>query len=80
MKIESKENKKWEDMDAEKLGLLSIRGCEIKKVKDESGQVIGEREEDGSIRHPVGNKRTYCVMLDSAQYQVFILFFVSSCF
>lgn len=32
---------------ADDLGLISIRGAEIEYVKDETGEVIGERESDG---------------------------------
>lgn len=67
---------KWDEVDAEILGLAAIRGCEVVHVKDQSGEIIGERDNEGNIHLPFGDRRTYCVLLDSAQYQVH---FMRSC-
>lgn len=61
---------KWDEANAELLGLTAVRGCEVVEVKDENGDVIGERDVEGNVHIAVGERRTFCVELDCAQYQV----------
>jgi len=64
-------NKSWQDLDPEELGCSLVRGCEILQVRDEEGEVIGERDMvTGVEREAIGSKRTIVVELDSAQYQL----------
>ena len=58
----------WQRLQEEGNVIVYVRGCEVRQVIDESGKVIGERDEDGKQHHAVGSVRTYRVTLDPAQY------------
>ena len=60
----------WQRMREDGNCIVYVRGCELHQVVDESGRVIGERDEDGKQHHAVGSLRTYRVYLDPAQYSV----------
>jgi intron-binding protein aquarius len=60
----------WEEVNREELGIVSVRGCEVKHVCDEKNKIIGSRQEDGSLYVATGNMRTFKVLLDTAQYQM----------
>jgi intron-binding protein aquarius len=50
----------------EQYGVITVRGCEVNEVVDESGNVLSDLDEGRERR---GNKRTLRVFLDPAQYQ-----------
>jgi intron-binding protein aquarius len=61
----------WVNINREHLGIVYIRGCEVKCVLDEHKKVIGQRDKDSGIPYVgKGNIRTYRVLMDTAQYQL----------
>jgi hypothetical protein len=59
-----------EQLDAAALGIRFLRGGEVVEVLDETQAVVGERDENGRERQPLGNVRTFRLALDAAQYQL----------
>jgi intron-binding protein aquarius len=59
-----------DQLDAAALGIRYLRGGEVVEVLDETQAVVGERDENGRERQPVGNVRTFRLALDAAQYQL----------
>jgi intron-binding protein aquarius len=63
--------KSWDEMSREELGVTTCRGCEIMYVKDGAGGIIGERNlETQRIYEAKDDVRTFCVVLDCAQFQM----------
>ncbi len=60
----------WERLHIRALGIIYVRGCTVRAVTDESGTIIGSRDDKGNIYRAVGTERTYRVELDEAQYQM----------
>eukprot|EP00918_Siedleckia_nematoides_P031293 GHVU01067686.1.p1 GENE.GHVU01067686.1~~GHVU01067686.1.p1 ORF type:complete len:1407 (+),score=272.23 GHVU01067686.1:176-4222(+) len=53
----------------QKMGVVAVRGCEVVDVVDSENNLVSELN-PGDKKAPIGEVRTYRVLLDAAQYQL----------